>query len=169
MGRVVLLLVDPQNDFHDKDDRHPAGSLQVPGSSADSKRIAAMIREHIHRIDDVYVTMDSHHRNHIAHAVFWTNARKESPEPFQIISAKEVEQGLWFPRDPSLRDYCKYYTKALEERGNFQLQIWPEHCLIGSEGHGVVESIHEALMDWVGVKFKTITYIRKGGSNIISP
>ena len=52
---VILLLIDPQIDFHE------GGSLAVPGATADSQRIAKMITEHGDEIDEIYVTLDSHH------------------------------------------------------------------------------------------------------------
>jgi hypothetical protein len=45
----------PQNDFH------AGGTLGVPGALEDSSRIADMIRKHSRDIDEIYVTMDSHH------------------------------------------------------------------------------------------------------------
>jgi hypothetical protein len=61
----VLLIVDPQIDFH------PGGSLAVAGSDEDSGRIAEMVHSNIKDIDHIFVTLDSHHRNHIAHGIFW--------------------------------------------------------------------------------------------------
>ena len=53
--RVILLLVDPQVDFH------PGGSLAVFGADADSDRIADLIRSKIFEIDEIIITLDSHH------------------------------------------------------------------------------------------------------------
>lgn len=154
--KVILLLIDPQKDFHE------GGSLAVPGSTEDSKRIAKMLSTHKAKVEDIYITLDSHHRNHIAHAVFWQDKETNHPSPFQVITAAEIEKEIWFPRDPSLKDHCKYYSTMLEKKGRFKLTIWPEHCLIGTDGHGVQDDIQGALMDWVSVKFKTINYVMKG-------
>ena len=40
---------------------HPAGSLAVKGANEDSARIAEMIRTNMGDIDDIFVTLDSHH------------------------------------------------------------------------------------------------------------
>jgi len=53
--RVILLLVDPQVDFQ------PGGSLAVVGADADSDRIADLIRSKIFEIDEIIITLDSHH------------------------------------------------------------------------------------------------------------
>jgi hypothetical protein len=78
--KVVLLIVDPQVDFHPKYEgrwvppealyghehdpaafAHEEGTLPIKGANEDSERIAKMILENIDRIDEIYVTMDSHH------------------------------------------------------------------------------------------------------------
>ena len=40
---------------------HPEGSLAVTGANEDSARIAQMIRTNMTDIDDIFVTLDSHH------------------------------------------------------------------------------------------------------------
>ena len=40
---------------------HPGGSLAVKGANEDSARIAQMIRTNMEDIDDIFVTLDSHH------------------------------------------------------------------------------------------------------------
>lgn len=55
LGGTALLIVDPQLDFHE------GGSLAVPGATADSKRIAQFITENANCLDEVIVTLDSHH------------------------------------------------------------------------------------------------------------
>jgi hypothetical protein len=54
-NKLILLIIDPQNDFH------PGGSLGIAGANDDSARIAAFIDRHISAIDEIYVTLDSHH------------------------------------------------------------------------------------------------------------
>lgn len=54
-NKNILLIIDPQVDFH------PGGSLAVQGANEDSARIASLISENIQDIDEIYVTLDSHH------------------------------------------------------------------------------------------------------------
>ena len=61
-----------------------------------------------------------------------------------------------------LLSYVLEYTKALESQGKFQLQIWPEHCLIGSRGHNIVPNIHDALTKWSDVTGTSVEYVTKG-------
>ncbi len=64
--KIILLIIDPQNDFHDDPEvegqtRGYTGSLAVPGATADSLRIRDMIMDNMDDIDEVYVTLDTHH------------------------------------------------------------------------------------------------------------
>jgi len=77
-GKNVLLIIDPQVDFH------PGGSLGINGqpifitsflsihtliivffwyvgANEDSQRISDLIRTHVNELDEIYVTLDSHH------------------------------------------------------------------------------------------------------------
>jgi hypothetical protein len=42
------------------------GSLGVPGAIEDSERTAAFIRSHLSEIDEIYVSLDSHHVNSLS-------------------------------------------------------------------------------------------------------
>ena len=48
----------------------------------------------------------------------------------------------------SLQGYCLKYTRRLEAGGKFKLTIWPDHCLIGSDGHAIQKDIQEAVREW---------------------
>ncbi len=54
-NKIILLIIDPQVDFHG------GGSLAVNGADGDSERIATFIRSNVKNIDEIIVTMDSHH------------------------------------------------------------------------------------------------------------
>lgn len=155
MSKIGLLIIDPQNDFH------PGGSLAVAGSNEDSQRIADLIRENLH-IDEIFITLDSHHRLHIAHGVCWTNKEGKHPDPFTLINSRDIAAGKWLPVDPNNYEVFLYYAVELEKKGRFQLCIWPEHCLIGTPGHAVVPSINSAVQEWTGKSLKHIHYIQKG-------
>lgn len=53
-------------------------------------------------IEEVFVTMDCHQPNHIAHARVWTDENGNEPPAFQQIRYADVESGVWRPKDPSL-------------------------------------------------------------------
>lgn len=162
--KVILLLVDCQNDFCDKN----AGTLFVPGAEEDMERVAHFIKINKKYIDEIYCTMDTHHRQHIAHAIFWKDVTSgQAPKPFHRILHEDVGK-QWIPKDPSLLDHCKYYTRQLENStnpGKVQrfLTIWPEHCLVGTDGHAICNVINEALEEWTAERFdRDLQFVHKG-------
>ncbi|RYH14721.1 hypothetical protein EON65_33160 [archaeon] len=50
-------------------------------------------------IDAIVVTLDSHQREHIAHALFWQDAQGDWPPVFQRITHQDVLEKRWVPRD----------------------------------------------------------------------
>lgn len=180
MTVTTLLLVDVQKDFH------PGGSLAIPTANDDAERIVQLIETHGSKIDRIAATLDSHHKLHIAHPCFWLDGAdgKTHPSPFTIISAQDVEEGKWKPRSSlalsldkeltafdcpknedgslNLLEYVKEYTKRLEAKGRFQLCIWPEHCLIGSDGHAIVDSVRKAMNDWSDTTGGSVEFVMKG-------
>jgi nicotinamidase-related amidase len=167
---ITLLLVDVQKDFH------PGGTLAIPTADEDAKRIAQLIQEHGSKITRIVATMDSHLKLHIAHPGFWVSGDDGTthPSPFTIISSQDIADSKWVPRSKMILDdrqidgsvfsgldsilddnkeldlkkYAQEYTKRLEDKGKFKLCIWPEHCLIGKEGHCMVDCIMDALDEW---------------------
>ncbi|KAJ1431463.1 hypothetical protein B484DRAFT_448360 [Ochromonadaceae sp. CCMP2298] len=190
-GQVVLLIIDPQNDFHDDptvspdDPTSKKGSLAVTGSTEQAKRVAQFIRDNTHRIGEIFITLDSHHKRHIAHKAFWSSIENDlahkgkSPVDFQQISNQDLLDDKWFPKDTSLQEYVLKYTRRLERVGGagaikgeggddkddkrFKLTIWPDHCLIGSGGHAIQDDIQKAVREWdVAHPKKYVKHIHKG-------
>lgn len=54
-ARYSLIVIDPQVDFHE------GGSLAVEGAVEDSVRTAAFIRKHTSVLDEIFITLDTHH------------------------------------------------------------------------------------------------------------
>ena len=157
---VTLLIIDPQLDFHG------GGSLAVPGADEDAARTATLIESNMEAIDQIVITLDTHHKLHIAHGAFWKNDSGESPPPFTLVSKLDVENGTWRPQDESLLNYVMDYIIKLEASGKFKLCIWPEHCIIGSRGHAVNAPILKAANDWSMMHMKNIQYVHKGQNNL---
>lgn len=160
--RIELLIIDPQVDFCDP----KQGALFVPGAEHDMNRLAAMIRRLKNKIDDIHVTLDSHHFIHIAHPIFWKDSRGQHPPKFTSISSADVEEGVWTPTVPSLYRRALDYVHKLEQNGRYALTIWPPHCLIGSPGHTVCPELFAALTEWES-RFAFVDYVTKG-SNILT-
>mmetsp|Transcript_11083 Transcript_11083/g.12687 ORF Transcript_11083/g.12687 Transcript_11083/m.12687 type:complete len:283 (-) Transcript_11083:962-1810(-) len=156
---VCLLIVDPQNDFH------PGGSLAVAGAGEDALNIAKLIEDNAEKIDEIYVTLDSHQKYHIAHPLYWINDRNEHPTPFSTITKALIESGDWKTSRAEHQEWGLHYVSELERKGNFDLTIWPEHCLIGTPGHCVNEVIQQALHNWEESRQKCVHYIMKGNNS----
>jgi len=157
---VHLLVIDPQEDFV-----NPKGALFVPGAEKDMPRVAALIKRLGGKLDDIHVTLDSHHFVDVAHPVMWKDAKGKHPAPFTIITAADVRDGVWTPTQPGLTKRMIAYVQALEKGGRYPLCIWPPHCLIGSAGYAVVPELFDALCTWEREQFGVVDYVSKG-SNI---
>ncbi len=93
---VHLVIVDPQNDFCDL----PGAALPIPGADADMKRLAAFINRVGCKLKEIHVSLDSHHLIDIAHPAWWIDRNGQKPNPFAIISAADIEAGIWNPTNP---------------------------------------------------------------------
>lgn len=173
--KAHLVIIDPQNDFMDiaAGPNDPVGlalpngvkfrsTLPVPGALADMGRVAELIRRVGPRLDDVHVTLDSHRVIDVAHPGFWRGQDGKSPQPFTIVSNDDVKNRIWSPRSEQYRQRMLDYTAALAANGKFALMIWPEHCLIGSWGHNVVDVLKAELDAWERGQFANVDYVTKG-------
>lgn len=158
--KIALLIIDPQNDFCS-----PEGKLYVDGADRDNERLAMWILRNKDEIDQIFVTLDSHHILDISHPNFWINGDGDNPRPFTIISSKDVISGMWKPAFPFFNEgVVVTYLETLEKQGEFKHCIWPEHCIIGSWGQSVDTMIGGALREWVlsGSDAKFVSYLSKG-------
>ena len=167
-----LLIIDPQNDFCDVPARNRpvdpltgvavAPALPVAGAHADMQRIAALIRAAGAALDDITVTLDSHHRVDIAHPTFWRQADGGAVGPFTTITAAQVRGGQFQPRDPAALPRTLAYLDELESRGRYTLMVWPVHCEIGTWGHGVHADVRAAYNQWEESQLRGVRKLTKG-------
>lgn len=154
-----LLIIDPQNDFCSSQ-----GTLYVQGAAEDSERIAKMINRVGSRLEDIHVTLDTHHRIQVFHPLFWRNSVGEHPSPFTLIQEDDIRQGKWLPVFPTWTERMLSYTHTLAENGRYVLCVWPEHCLIGTWGHNIVEPIAKALAEWESSELALVDFVTKGSN-----
>jgi nicotinamidase/pyrazinamidase len=170
-----LVVIDPQNDFMDirAGEGDPVGlalpdgtrfrsTLPVPGALADMARVAAMIERLGGRLGRIHVTLDSHRVIDVAHPAFWRDAAGAAPPPFTLITHADVDSGAWSPRRPEWRPRMLDYTAELERAGKFVLMVWPEHCLVGSWGHNVADTLRGALAAWERAQGVPTDFVAKG-------
>jgi nicotinamidase/pyrazinamidase len=158
MSKIHLVVIDPQNDFMDFD----KSSLPVAGAGADMDRVAAFISAHGGKLDDIHVTLDSHQVIDIAHPAWWKDAKGQMVTPFTLITASDIEAGIYTPRDPKQRQRSLNYVKQLEATGKYNLFIWPPHCIIGTWGHGIHAGLMDALLAWQSDEYAMVNYVTKG-------
>jgi len=163
--KIELLIIDPQNDFCD-----PAGALYVgdsvnkTGACEDIIRLSNMITRLRSKIDDIHVTLDSHHLIHIAHPIFWRDHNGNHPAPFTLITSNDVNKGVWTTTSPRFIKLAKNYVEKLEKNNRYVLCIWPPHCLIGSWGHNIHPTLFKTLLEWEEKEFGFIDILTKGSN-----
>ena len=156
MQKTVLLVIDAQNDFHDI----PSATLPVLGSCKDTERIAQFIGNI--NPTTIFASLDSHYSLDISHPAWWQNADGSQVSPFTPISSDDIKNGKYVARiDPSR---SLKYVEALENNGEFNHFIWPEHCLIGSQGQALHPIFFNAIKDWMNKNLKWVNFINKGAN-----
>ncbi|MCD9478421.1 hypothetical protein [Photobacterium phosphoreum] len=155
-----LLIIDPQYDFYDvpQNEQFTVNSdleqqtispaLPVPHSWEDANRLATFIHNQQSHINNIVVTLDSHHEYDIAHSIYWQNKQGEHPAPFTLISHQDIVEGIWQPTELKMLNHVLGYTQSLEQTGKYCLIIWPTHCVIDSVGHSIVAPIEAAINAW---------------------
>ncbi len=138
---TLLLIVDMQYDFC-----RPEGSMFVKGADKDAVRLGKFIKVNERKIDHVILTQDNHNVIDISHPVFWQDRNGNHPTPFTAISPESVAEGIWRPR--FFKKKSVEYVKSLEKQGEFPHTIWPEHCIMGSQGASIVGEIMEPVKAW---------------------
>lgn len=161
MGKALsihLVVIDPQNDFMDI----PGANLPVTGATDDMKRLSLLIDRVGKRLADIHVTLDSHRVIDVGHSGMWRDENGKTPNPFTMISADDIKNNIWTPRNNSFRKRLLQYAQALEIGGKYQIMIWPEHCLIGTWGHNIQSDLFAALQRWERNEFANIDFVTKG-------
>lgn len=158
--KVVLLTIDPQVDFCS-----PSGSLYVNGADKDMKRLSTMVKRIKGDLDDILVTIDSHHLVSIFHPIWWEDNHGNHPTPFTLINEADVTgmNPKWRATNPAYRQRSIDYVKMLATNNRYVLCIWPPHCLIGSTGFTVYPELFEAFCDWES-QFAVVNYVTKGSN-----
>lgn len=138
---VGVLIIDMQNDFC-----RPDGNLYVPGAEKDVEKLAGLLAGCSEKIEGILLSRDCHQVMDIGHVSFWKDEEGNHPEPYSVISLKSVKEGRWNPFVG--REKVLVYLERLEAEKGKQLVVWPEHCIAGSEGAAIVDSLMEEVKKW---------------------
>lgn len=166
----TLLIIDPQVDFCE------GGALAVPGGADAMQRVADFIRGMGDELDNIIVTLDSHHPLHIAHGMWFKDEAGNNPPPFttMVEDGGEIVGGLLdssgqFHADKKYHcarlgftEWTVNYLRKLREGGRYPHMIWPPHCLIGSVGATIVPCVFDALVEWEREYFAVVSMVTKG-------
>lgn len=74
-----------------------------------------MRRDNKDSIGEIFITLDSHHKKHIAHKAFWseiendTNNIGNEPSDFDTITEEDLQNGKWYPKDCSLQVWQTFF------------------------------------------------------------
>jgi nicotinamidase-related amidase len=159
--KVHLVVIDPQNDFMDI----PNAALPVTGATEDMKRVSKLIDRVGPKLTDIHVTLDSHRRISIERPSWWMDQDGKQPPPFTMILAKDVESGIWTPRNPQVRERTIKYLHDLEASpDNYHHMVWTHHCEIGSSGHNVYAPLMDSLNRWQDKEFANVDFVTKGSN-----
>jgi len=150
-----VLLIDVQKDFCFKEGSLYVGGRSGDGALDDNQRTAEWIYRNLHRITKMSCTMDTHFAYQIFFPSFFLDQDDKPLSAFRTVVADEIRSGK-VKVNPAVthlvNDYAWlqkqviHYCQELEKQGKYQLYMWPAHCILGSDGHALVGSIHEARM-----------------------
>lgn len=167
MKKIDLVIIDPQNSFckvvdpAEQQQLHD-GELCVPGAWDDMARVGEFIKNRGSKLNDIHVTMDSHHQLHIAHPMWYRNSAGQPPNPFTsmrnengVIVGSEFDAngnpqdvGEFTTHPPSFTKWTLHYLDEIAKSGRYPHLVWPPHCLIGTPGHNIVSPLLDALFEW---------------------
>ena len=169
--RTHLVIIDPQNDFCDLPESYRprlaggqavAPALPVPGAHADMRRVAALIDGGGAGLDQISVTLDSHHHLDIGHPTFWETTDGGPVAAFTTISAEDVRAGRYRPRWQDAGPRVLAYLEALEANRRFTHMVWPIHCEIGTWGHNIHDDVRLACNRWEESRLAIVDMVTKG-------
>lgn len=154
--RTLLLAIDVQHDFMEG-----IGSLAVPGSRGDVKRLTQWMYRNMVSLTHVICSLDSHSMMQIFHPAWWMNAEGKHPQPFTIIRYDDVINGTWKVVNGETERSLEYLDN-LESGNKKALCIWPYHCLEGTFGAKLESEFTKMLYFHAAVRQTTPTLVYKG-------
>lgn len=137
--RIALFGIDVQIGFS-----IPGASLFVPGAVEDSRRICEFIYRNLGVLSEIHFSLDTHRAFQIFYPTFWIGENGRHPDPFTIITTKEIREGIWKPALFPLESEA--YVAELERTGKYVLVIWPFHTMLGAVDHALVPAVFEAAL-----------------------
>jgi nicotinamidase/pyrazinamidase len=184
--KIDLIIIDPQNSFCKVVDAASQqslhdGELCVTGAWDDMTRVSSLVNRIGNKLNDIHVTLDSHHLLHIAHPIWFRDSKGNQPGPFTLMreengsiigsqfdsSGNQHDVGEFNTFLPSVYRRTLDYLKSLRDNKRYPHCVWPPHCLIGTPGHNVVAPLQDALIAWEAKNYATVDYVTKGSNSFV--
>ena len=172
--RICLVAVDVQNTFCIPEFELFVGGRSGTGAVDDNRRLCAFLYRNLAAITRVIPTMDTHRAMQIFHPAWLVDALGEYPAPFTLVTAADVERGVWrfnAAIAPSLGlapDYAQqellHYVRRLAAGGKYALTVWPYHAMLGGIGHALVSALEEAVFFHALARASQPDFQIKGGN-----
>lgn len=153
--KVLLIVIDMQNDFM------PNGSLGVPGSDGDVKRLTQFMYDNMNGITDVMCSIDTHYPMQIFFPCMWADEKGKQPDPFTMITYDDCVAGKYrlIHGVPKKALEC---LKALKDAGKVGVFLWPYHCLAGTPGFSLESEFTNMLNFYAAAKGTKPELVFKG-------
>jgi nicotinamidase-related amidase len=153
--RICLVAVDVQNTFCTPEFELFVGGRSGSGAVDDNRRLCDFIYRNLDAITRIVPTLDTHQAMQIFHSLWLVDEHGEHPGPYTLVSADDVERGVWRV-DPAVarelginEGYAQrqlaQYTDELRRSGKYSLTVWPYHAMLGGIGHALVSAVEEAI------------------------
>ncbi len=178
--KIHLMLIDVQKDFCFPDGTLYVGGRSGTGAIDDSRRMAEFIYRNLGVVSHITPTMDTHFAFQIFSRSFWLDQNDQPLQPIDVVTGDLTilrgggAAGKAHPNPAVtplvggnygwLVKQAQYYCQKLEKAGKYQLLIWPEHCILGSDGHTLVGVIQEARMFHSYARYAQSDAAIKGGN-----
>lgn len=153
--RTLLLLIDEQVDFV-----HEDGALSVPGAVDDTQRMIEWLFEHLGEVTTIAASLDTHTPMQIFYPGWWADVVGGHPDPYTLITAKDVDSGRWRPTVE--RRWSTNYVHQLESDSRKILAIWPYHTMLGTPGHAITPALYEAIVYHGAARSTSPEFLIKG-------
>lgn len=170
--KICLITIDVQNTFCTPEFELYVSGRSGTGAVDDCRRLCEFIYKNLQNITHISPTMDTHQAIQIFHSSFLTNENGGHPDPFTLITEKDILEGKW-KFNPDIaenlgidKDYGQqhllHYTGELTKREKYDLTIWPYHALLGGIGHALVSSVEEAIFFHTIARYSQADFVTKG-------
>ena len=185
MRKIDLVIIDPQNSFckfvpqKEQQILHD-GELCIPGAwESMAVRLPKMINRSKDFFNKIKLSKDSHTFNNVTSRHLYKNKFGENPDHFTVMKLNSFGNIIGYRFDVSsntlveIEEYFgvnkQIHKKIITYLGKLELSkskhshvIWPQHCLIGTPGHNVVEPLMESILNWEKSNLKSIEIHEKG-------